>query len=44
LGFWIRGFGFAAEVLEPEALTKSVIDFAEQIVTFYRSTPTSRVN
>ena len=31
----ILGFGRAAEVLEPEALRKSVLDFAEQIVEFY---------
>jgi predicted DNA-binding transcriptional regulator YafY len=32
----ILGFGRAVDVLEPEALRKSVIDFAEQIVGFYR--------
>jgi hypothetical protein len=32
----ILGFGRAVEVLEPEALRKSVIDFAEQIVGFYQ--------
>jgi len=31
----ILGFGRAVEVLEPEALRKSVIDFASQITTFY---------
>jgi len=31
----ILGFGRAVEVLEPEALRKSVIDFAEQISAFY---------
>ena len=31
----ILGFGRAVEVLEPEALRKSVIDFATQIVAFY---------
>jgi predicted DNA-binding transcriptional regulator YafY len=31
----ILGFGRAVEVLEPEALRKSVIDFAAQIVAFY---------
>ena len=31
----ILGFGKAVEVLEPEPLRKSVIDFATQIVTFY---------
>jgi len=33
----ILGFGRAAEVLEPEALRKSIIDFAEQIGEFYRT-------
>lgn len=32
----ILGFGRAVEVLEPEALRKSVIDFAEQISAFYK--------
>jgi predicted DNA-binding transcriptional regulator YafY len=32
----ILGFGRAIEVLEPEPLRRSVIDFAEQIVGFYR--------
>jgi predicted DNA-binding transcriptional regulator YafY len=31
----LLGFGSAAEVLEPEPLRKSVIDFARQIVDFY---------
>jgi len=31
----ILGFGRAVQVLEPEALRKSVIDFATQIVDFY---------
>jgi predicted DNA-binding transcriptional regulator YafY len=31
----ILGFGGAVEVLEPEPLRKSVIDYAMQIVTFY---------
>ena len=31
----ILGFGCAAEVLEPEALRKSVRDFANQITAFY---------
>ena len=31
----VLGFGRAVEVLEPEALRKSVIDFAEQITMFY---------
>lgn len=31
----ILGFGRAIEVLEPEALRLSVVDFAEQIVDFY---------
>jgi predicted DNA-binding transcriptional regulator YafY len=33
----ILGFGRAIEVLEPEALRKSVIDFAAQITDFYRT-------
>ncbi len=32
----ILGFGRAIEVLEPEALRNSVLDFAQQIVDFYR--------
>jgi predicted DNA-binding transcriptional regulator YafY len=32
----ILGFGRAAEVLEPEALRLSVIDFAQQIVDYYQ--------
>jgi predicted DNA-binding transcriptional regulator YafY len=32
----ILGFGRAAEVLEPVALRKSVIDFAQQITAFYQ--------
>jgi predicted DNA-binding transcriptional regulator YafY len=32
----ILGFGRAVEVLEPEALRLSVIDYAQQIVAFYR--------
>jgi predicted DNA-binding transcriptional regulator YafY len=32
----LLGFGRAVEVLEPEALRKSLIDFAEQIVGYYR--------
>ncbi len=31
----ILGFGRAVEVLEPQALRKSIVDFATQIVTFY---------
>jgi predicted DNA-binding transcriptional regulator YafY len=31
----ILGLGRAVEVLEPEALRQSVIDFARQIVAFY---------
>ena len=31
----VLGFGCAAEVLEPQALRWSVIDFAQQIVGFY---------
>ena len=33
----ILSFGGAAEVLEPEALRRSVIDYAEQIVKFYNA-------
>ena len=33
----ILGFGRAAEVLEPEALRKSVMDFAKQITEFYHN-------
>lgn len=32
----LLGLGRAVEVLEPESLRKSLIDFAEQIVAFYR--------
>jgi predicted DNA-binding transcriptional regulator YafY len=32
----ILGFGRAVEVLEPEALRRSVIDYAKQIVEFYQ--------
>ncbi len=32
----ILGFGKAVEVIEPEALRKSIIDFAAQIVDFYQ--------
>jgi predicted DNA-binding transcriptional regulator YafY len=32
----LLGLGRAVEVLEPEALRKSLIDFAEQIVGFYK--------
>jgi predicted DNA-binding transcriptional regulator YafY len=35
----ILGFGRAVEVLEPEALRHSVIDFAAQIVAFYAQAP-----
>jgi predicted DNA-binding transcriptional regulator YafY len=31
----LLGLGRAVEVLEPETLRKSLIDFAEQIVEFY---------
>ena len=31
----ILGFGRAVEVLEPQPLRKSIVDFATQIVTFY---------
>ena len=34
----LLGLGRAVEVLEPESLRKSVVDFAEQIVGFYKST------
>ena len=34
----LLGLGRAVEVLEPEALRKSLIDFAEQIVGFYKTT------
>ena len=33
----LLGLGRAVEVLEPDALRKSLIDFAEQIVGFYKS-------
>jgi predicted DNA-binding transcriptional regulator YafY len=33
----LLGLGRAVEVLEPESLRKSLIDFAEQIVGFYKS-------
>jgi predicted DNA-binding transcriptional regulator YafY len=33
----LLGLGRAVEVLEPESLKKSLIDFAEQIVMFYKS-------
>jgi predicted DNA-binding transcriptional regulator YafY len=33
----LLGLGRAVEVLEPEALRKSLIDFAEQIVGFYKN-------
>jgi predicted DNA-binding transcriptional regulator YafY len=33
----LLGLGRAVEVLEPESLKKSLIDFAEQIVVFYKS-------
>ncbi|HEY3473037.1 MAG TPA: WYL domain-containing protein [Anaerolineales bacterium] len=33
----LLGLGRAVEVLEPEPLRKSLIDFAEQIVAFYKS-------
>jgi predicted DNA-binding transcriptional regulator YafY len=35
----ILGFGRAVEVLEPEPLRSSVIDFARQIVDFYSQPP-----
>jgi hypothetical protein len=33
----LLGLGRAVEVLEPESLRKSLIDFAEQIVAFYKN-------
>lgn len=33
----ILGFGRAAEVLKPQALRESVLDFAQQIVTLYKT-------
>jgi hypothetical protein len=33
----LLGLGRAVEVLSPEPLRKSLIDFAEQIVDFYRA-------
>jgi predicted DNA-binding transcriptional regulator YafY len=33
----LLGLGRAVEVLEPEPLRKSLIDFAEQIVDFYKN-------
>jgi predicted DNA-binding transcriptional regulator YafY len=35
----ILGFGRAIEVLEPEPLRKSVIDYARQILDFYTINP-----
>jgi predicted DNA-binding transcriptional regulator YafY len=35
----LLGLGRAVEVLEPESLRKSLIDFAEQIVGFYKKMP-----
>ena len=32
----LLGLGGAVEVLEPETLRRSLVDFAEQIVKFYR--------
>jgi predicted DNA-binding transcriptional regulator YafY len=32
----LLGLGRAVEVLEPESLRKSLVDFAEQIVLFYK--------
>ncbi|RPJ25164.1 MAG: WYL domain-containing protein [Chloroflexi bacterium] len=34
----LLGLGRAVEVLEPEALRRSLVDFAEQIVGFYKNT------
>ena len=33
----LLGLGRAVEVLEPESLRKSLVDFAEQIVSFYKN-------
>ena len=33
----LLGLGRAVEVLEPETLRKSIIDFARQIVDFYHA-------
>ncbi|MGZ9223435.1 MAG: WCX domain-containing protein [Anaerolineales bacterium] len=33
----LLGLGRAVEVLEPEALRRSLVDFAEQIVGFYKN-------
>ena len=35
----LLGLGRAVEVLEPETLRRSLIDFAEQIVWFYKHKP-----
>ena len=40
----ILGFGGAVEVLEPEPLRKSVIDYAMQIVAFYGGVANSPVS
>ena len=32
----LLGLGRAVEVLEPETLRKSLVDFAEQVVGFYK--------
>ena len=37
----LLGLGRAVEVLEPESLRKSLIDFAEQIVGFYNKVDTA---
>jgi predicted DNA-binding transcriptional regulator YafY len=37
----LLGLGRAVEVLEPESLRKSLIDFAEQIVAFYTASSTT---
>lgn len=39
----LLGLGSAVEVLEPESLRKSLVDFAEQIVGFYRNKSTQPV-
>ena len=33
----LPGLGRAVEVLEPEPLRRSLVDFAEQVVAFYRA-------
>jgi predicted DNA-binding transcriptional regulator YafY len=38
----LLGLGRAVEVLEPEALRNSLVDYAEQIVGFYRERSAAR--